>query len=149
MANKLKELSVKAKESLKEFSEHKDTKAAAKWTKETSIEVGERAKKFSKTELGKQMLIPAVIGAVIAIPIPVIGPIFGFLAGAAWGYYNYISKSKTLDIVSPEGAAKGSDARAVEKDLFAELAKLDVLRRSGTLSEAEFAAAKDALLKSH
>jgi glycerol uptake facilitator-like aquaporin len=36
--------------------------------------------------LGKRMAKYSAIGAVIAIPVPVIGPIFGALAGAAIAY---------------------------------------------------------------
>ncbi|HEX8381783.1 MAG TPA: hypothetical protein VF592_00260 [Sphingomonas sp.] len=36
--------------------------------------------------LGKRMAKYSAVGAVIAIPVPVIGPIFGALAGAAWAY---------------------------------------------------------------
>jgi hypothetical protein len=147
VTSKLKEISAKAKASLKKLASHEDTKAAAKWTKETSIAAGSKAKKFSKTELGKQMLIPATIGALIAIPIPVVGPIFGGLAGSAWGYYNYMSKRRSVDIDGTEAETKSSAQSAGNKDIYAEIAKLDLLRRSGTLSEDEFTAAKKALLK--
>jgi hypothetical protein len=36
--------------------------------------------------LGKRMAKYSAIGAVIAIPVPVIGPIFGALVGAAVAY---------------------------------------------------------------
>ena len=36
--------------------------------------------------LGSRMAKYSAIGAVIAIPVPVIGPIFGALAGAAYAY---------------------------------------------------------------
>lgn len=36
--------------------------------------------------LGKRMAKYSAIGAVVAIPVPVIGPIFGALAGAAYAY---------------------------------------------------------------
>ena len=36
--------------------------------------------------LGKRMAKYSAVGAVIAIPVPVIGPIFGALAGAAYAY---------------------------------------------------------------
>ncbi|PZQ61766.1 MAG: hypothetical protein DI544_03845 [Sphingomonas taxi] len=37
--------------------------------------------------LGKSMAKWSALGAVIAIPVPVVGPIFGALAGAAWAYH--------------------------------------------------------------
>lgn len=36
--------------------------------------------------LGKRMAKYSAVGAVIAIPVPVVGPIFGALAGAAYAY---------------------------------------------------------------
>ena len=145
MAKIFKTVSEKAKGSFNKFAEREDTKATAKWAKDTSIKAGDSAKKFSKTQLGKQMLIPAVIGAVLAIPIPIIGPVFGALVGAAWGYYNYMSKNQTIDI-DGSGVTKNAD-KPNHKDIFTELAKLDILRRSGALSEDEFTAAKEQLLR--
>ena len=110
MTNKLNEITENARKSMKEFAQREDTKAAAKWTKDTSISVGKNAKKFSKTQLGKQMLIPAAIGALIAIPLPIIGPILGAFIGSAWGYYNYMSKNKSIDIESNEGISTSSDS---------------------------------------
>ncbi|WP_374129727.1 hypothetical protein [Sphingomonas sp. 28-62-20] len=37
--------------------------------------------------LRRKMAIGAGIGAVIAIPVPFVGPIFGALAGAGYTYY--------------------------------------------------------------
>ena len=36
--------------------------------------------------LGKSMAKWSALGAVVAIPIPIVGPIFGALAGAAYAY---------------------------------------------------------------
>ena len=38
-------------------------------------------------KLGKDMAKAAAIGAVVAIPIPFIGPVFGAVAGAGYAYY--------------------------------------------------------------
>ena len=40
----------------------------------------------SKPGLGKSMAKWSALGAVVAIPVPVIGPVFGALAGAAYAY---------------------------------------------------------------
>jgi hypothetical protein len=37
--------------------------------------------------LGKSMAKWSALGAVVAIPIPIVGPIFGALAGAGYAYY--------------------------------------------------------------
>ena len=36
--------------------------------------------------LGKSMAKWSALGAVVAIPIPVVGPVFGAIAGAAYAY---------------------------------------------------------------
>ncbi|NJC33761.1 hypothetical protein GGR88_001235 [Sphingomonas jejuensis] len=40
----------------------------------------------SQPGLGKSMAKWSALGAVVAIPVPVVGPIFGALAGAAYAY---------------------------------------------------------------
>ena len=40
----------------------------------------------SNPELGKSMAKWAAAGAVVAIPVPFVGPIFGALAGATYAY---------------------------------------------------------------
>ena len=37
--------------------------------------------------LGKSMAKWSALGAVVAIPVPIVGPIFGALAGAAYAYH--------------------------------------------------------------
>lgn len=36
--------------------------------------------------LGKSMAKWSALGAVVAIPVPIVGPVFGAIAGAAYGY---------------------------------------------------------------
>jgi len=36
--------------------------------------------------LGKSMAKWSALGAVVAIPVPVVGPVFGAIAGAAYAY---------------------------------------------------------------
>jgi hypothetical protein len=42
---------------------------------------------MADSELGKRMAKYGVIGAVIAIPVPFIGPIIGAAAGAGYAWY--------------------------------------------------------------
>ncbi|KQT34776.1 hypothetical protein ASG29_01020 [Sphingomonas sp. Leaf412] len=37
--------------------------------------------------LGKSMAKWSALGAVVAIPVPIVGPIFGAIAGAAYAYH--------------------------------------------------------------
>ena len=50
------------------------------------VEEQVRADLGSNPELGKSMAKWAAAGAVVAIPVPFVGPIFGALAGAAYAY---------------------------------------------------------------
>lgn len=43
--------------------------------------------------LGKSMAKWAALGAVVAIPVPFVGPIFGALAGAGYAYVKGTKKS--------------------------------------------------------
>lgn len=85
------------------------------------------------SELGKAIAIPAVIGALIAVPVPLIGPPFGALLGAAFGYYQHIMRPQ-----------KAGDPK--NSDVLSDLAKLEALRQAGTITEAEFNETKKELL---
>lgn len=41
----------------------------------------------SNPDLGKSMAKWSALGAVVAIPVPIVGPVFGALAGAAFAYH--------------------------------------------------------------
>lgn len=43
--------------------------------------------------LGKSMAKWGALGAVVAIPVPFVGPIFGALAGAGYAYYKGTKRS--------------------------------------------------------
>lgn len=149
MTNKFGEFAGKAKDAVNRVANDEKTRSAAKWTKETAITTATEATRVGKkavmTEMGKSMAIPAVLGALIAIPLPLMGPPLGALLGAAFGYYLYSKRQ----VAAPVGNAGGdaSAGGAAKEDVYAELAKLDVLKRSGTLSEEEFSQAKSELLK--
>jgi hypothetical protein len=43
--------------------------------------------------LGKSMVKWGALGAVVAIPLPIIGPVIGGLAGAGYAYYKGTKRS--------------------------------------------------------
>ena len=47
----------------------------------------------NQKEVGKKMAIWAAVGAVIALPVPFVGPIFGAAAGAGLAYLRSKKKS--------------------------------------------------------
>lgn len=151
MANKFSELAGKTKESMVRVVTDKRTKDAAERAKEAAIasatEATKVGKKFVMSELGKSMVIPAVIGALVAIPIPFFGPPLGALIGAAIGFYLYSIRPAAVPKTVAGDSSSGCSAEVEKVDIYAELAKLDVLKRSGVLSEEEFSVAKNNLLK--
>ena len=77
------------------------------------------------------------VGAVVAGPIPVIGPAFGAVVGAGLGIYKNVTK----------GGSASTSAQALPADIHSELLKLDDLRQKGVLSEEEFEIQKKKILK--
>lgn len=61
-----------------------------------AAEVGDEALKISaaalKTKAAKSILGHAVVGAAVAVPVPLVGPVFGATVGAAVGAYREITK---------------------------------------------------------
>ncbi len=43
----------------------------------------------TESGLGRRMAKWSALGAVVAIPVPIVGPIFGAIAGAAYGYHRH------------------------------------------------------------
>lgn len=130
-----------AAQSVNEFVESDDAKAAVKWTKQAASTVASEAvelgKRASKSEMAKDAATGAAVGAAIAVPIPIVGPVFGAIVGAGFG----VAKNMT------SGGSKSSGPSAPTVDLHKALTDLEDLRQKGILSSEEFEAKKKQILR--
>jgi hypothetical protein len=110
-ADKAKELVKKAKKSASSTVrtaadinadgkvDKEDARIAAGWAKKKAAVLGgkasELAKSATRTDLGKDVTAGAAIGAVAAVPLPVIGPLAGAAVGAGVGVYRNLKKKRT------------------------------------------------------
>jgi hypothetical protein len=124
--------------------DQEDARVAADWAKRTASSIGDEAAKLGKetlrSPLVKDVAAGAAVGAAIAIPIPVVGPAAGAVVGAGIGVYTNLTRKGGT---SPAPA----DSRAIQKDIHADLLKLDDLRQKSIITEEEFESQKTKLLK--
>lgn len=122
-----------------------DTTGKSDWTRA----VGKDA---MKTRMAKDAAAGAAIGAVIAVPVPFIGPVAGAVIGAGLAVSkNIINPSRPPD---EEATPRLIPAHTIEvetklvppPDRFEELHKLHDLKVKGVLTEEEFAAEKKKIL---
>lgn len=112
-------------------------------------------KEVAQSKTFKDAAKGAGVGAVAAIPIPIIGPAVGAVIGAGAGIYlgsrsQPQSQSPVLPAAPPAAAPAAVliDVEATPpKDLYAELLKLDELRQKGLLTDEEFEVQKKKLLQ--
>lgn len=144
----IKDKAEKATQSVNAFVESDDAKAAVAWTKnavsiaaDEAVELGKRA---AHSELAKDAATGAGIGAVAAIPIPIIGPAIGAVVGAGAGVFLNFRKN-----ASPKSDSSNKDAAGIapNMDLDKRLTELDNLLKKGILSRKEFDAEKKKALK--
>lgn len=62
------------------------------YTKDVAREAGELSKSAVKSDLGKKMLAGAGIGAVVALPLPFVGPAIGAVVGAGIVAFRRLTK---------------------------------------------------------
>lgn len=135
-------------------ADHKNTKAAIEWSKQTGTELVNQATDLGNgvlhSDLGKAATKGAAIGAVAAIPIPVIGPIAGAIVGAGIG--GYLNLKHGVGGTSPDAVTSDQEMAPTEhgqstESIISDLKKLDDLRQGGILTDAEFQEQKNKLLK--
>lgn len=112
-------------------------------------------KEVAQSQTFKDAAKGAGVGAVAAIPIPIIGPAVGAVIGAAAGVYLGSRRQPQSQPPALPPSASASHQQAVlidvaaepPKDLYAELLKLDELRQKGLLTNEEFDMQKQKLLQ--
>ena len=92
MLDKLKSLAGKAKDTISSMAyqigdlngdgkvDEEDARIAAEWAKKTATSIGSETSRLGKeamrSDLAKDAASGAAIGAVVAVPVPIIGPMF-------------------------------------------------------------------------
>lgn len=117
-----------------------------KWVRETITEAIESGKV-------KYVFIAAAIGAVVAIPVPLLGPFKGAIWGALIGgsilLYKHIKNLKTDEsIVAAPVQQIPLPLPISNNDLYEQLIKLDQLLKTGILTTAEHQELKSRLIQS-
>lgn len=147
MFDKFKSLAGKAKDAVSSTAvrigdlnrdgkvDEEDARIAAEWAKKTASSIGDEASRLGKeairSDLAKDAATGAAIGAVVAIPLPLIGSTVGAAIGAGLGVYkNFTKTSQPAPVII--------DHLPIPKDVYAELLKLDDLRKKNIISEVEF-----------
>lgn len=103
-------------------------------------EAGRLAKSVARAPFTKDVATFAAAGAVIAIPIPFVGPALGAAVGAGLGLWRNMTRHETLVLPSP-------DVPAPPPDPIAELERLHGLKEKGVITDDDFLAQKRKLLK--
>jgi hypothetical protein len=101
----------------------------------TTEEAGKLAKSVIRSPLTKDIATYAAVGAVIALPLPVVGPAIGAAVGAGLGLWRNMTRHEALASAEPP------------KDPIAELERLHGLKEKGIITEEEFLAMKRKLLR--
>ena len=138
---------------------HKPTEQDLAQAKAMALKAGRAAadetmalgKEVAQSKTFKDAAKGAGVGAVAAIPIPLIGPAVGAVIGAGAGIYlgsrsRPQAQPQALSPSPPQTVLIDVEA-APPKDLYAELLKLGELREKGLLTNEEFEVQKQKLLQ--
>jgi hypothetical protein len=115
-----------------------------------AVDMGKEA---AQSKTFKDAAKGAGAGAIVAIPVPLIGPALGAIVGAGVGVFlgrkqAAAKPSKILPPAFVDAQPTVMDVEALPvKDLYVELLKLDELCQKGLLTRAEFETQKQKLLK--
>ena len=106
----------------------------------TADEAGKLAKSIARAPLAKDIATYAVVGAAIAIPLPLVGPAIGAAVGAGLGLWRNMTRSEALAPSQP-------DSSSPPQDPISELERLHELKEKGAITDEEFSAQKRKLLR--
>lgn len=169
MKNKLSQLAFKAGKAVSAaaskttefYKTHKPTEQELEQAKALAFKAGKTVadeavalgKEVVQSKTFKDAAKGAGVGAVAAIPIPLIGPAVGAVIGAGAGVYLGRGAPASAPNSLPTNPPAYPSAMVVDvvaepaRDLYAELLKLDELRQKGLLTDQEFEGLKQKLLK--
>ncbi len=126
---------------LKEIAQSKSVRDTTDWAKDSIEILGKKSTEVLheavNSNTAKDIASFAAVGAVLAVPIPLIGPLTGAAIGACAGIYKNITHPKPSE-----------NNNNHPKDIYEELLKLEELRSKKILSQTEFEEQKSKILKS-
>ncbi len=111
-----------------------------------AVEVGVLAKGVVRSDIVRNVTSAAAVGAVIALPLPIVGPMAGAVVGGALGAYKSLTSPASRRSEPAPPVPNIPNAAAQDSDLYEKLIKFDDLRKKGILSDAEFEEQKKKLL---
>lgn len=109
-------------------------------------EVSILAKGVVRSEIVRDVTSAAAVGAVIALPLPIVGPMAGAFVGGALGAYKSLTSPTSRKSEPASSEPSVAKTTAQDPDLYEKLIKFDDLRKKGILSDAEFEEQKKKLL---
>ena len=119
-------------------------------------EAAELGRQAAQSKTFKDAAKGAGVGALIAVPIPLVGPALGAIVGAGAGIFLSLKRPTQTQVLPPayqppppsQQQPVWVDVPAqIPKDLYTELLKLDELRQKGLLTNEEFEVQKQKLIQ--
>jgi hypothetical protein len=120
--------------------DEKDAQIAKESAVKAATQVGEQVSRFGKialsSDLAKDVVAFGALGAIIAVPVPFIGPVFGGAVGAGLGVFKNLSRKPGQAPIQMQAS----------QDVYSEILKFEDLRQKGIISDIEFEAQKKKLM---
>ena len=131
----------KAKDTITQVAEHENTRAALEWSKKAAEELKNQAvelgQDITNSDLGKTSLRGAAVGAVAAVPIPIIGPVAGAIVGAGVGAYLHLKYGVGTGTANLDHDKDISPPQTTD-EVLEDLKKLNALHQEKAITDQEF-----------